>query len=43
VGTTPPFADLPPFRMDVPCHTQAVPDVNGPAAALGPPSPEVVP
>ena len=32
----------PPFRMDVPCHTQDVPDING-AAPLGPPSPEAVP
>ena len=28
---------LPPFRPDVPCHTNAVPDINGPAAAVGPP------
>jgi phospholipid/cholesterol/gamma-HCH transport system substrate-binding protein len=33
----------PPFRMDVPCYTQAVPDINGPEADLGPPSPEPVP
>ena len=33
----------PPFRMDVPCHTQALPEINGAAAALGPPSPEAVP
>jgi len=26
----------PPFRMDVPCHTQTPPDLNGPAAAAGP-------
>jgi phospholipid/cholesterol/gamma-HCH transport system substrate-binding protein len=26
----------PPVRDDVPCHTQAVPDVNGPAGARGP-------
>ena len=26
--------------MDVPCYTQPVPDLNGPAAALGPPDPE---
>jgi ABC-type transporter Mla subunit MlaD len=29
----------PPFRMDVPCPTQAVPDLNGPAGNIGPPSP----
>ncbi len=34
---------LPPFRMDVPCHTQAVPDLNGPAAAVGPPDPKPFP
>jgi hypothetical protein len=28
---------LPPFRMDVPCHRNAVPDINGPAAAVAPP------
>jgi len=33
----------PPFRMDVPCYTQAVPDINGPAADPGPPSPEAAP
>ncbi len=27
----------PPFRMDVACHTQTPPDLNGPAAAPGPP------
>ena len=33
----------PPFRMDVPCFTQAPPDLNGPAAAVGPPDPKAVP
>jgi phospholipid/cholesterol/gamma-HCH transport system substrate-binding protein len=36
-------AQMPPFRMDVPCHTQAVPNLNGPAAAIGPPDPKAVP
>jgi phospholipid/cholesterol/gamma-HCH transport system substrate-binding protein len=27
----------PPFRMDVPCHRNPVPDINGPAAAVAPP------
>ena len=27
----------PPFRMDVACHKNDLPDVNGPAAAVGPP------
>jgi virulence factor Mce-like protein len=36
-------AQQPPFRMDVPCHTQAVPNLNGPAGAVGPPDPQPVP
>jgi phospholipid/cholesterol/gamma-HCH transport system substrate-binding protein len=48
LGTRPrlPAGGQPPFRMDVPCHTQAVPDLNGnngPAGDVGPPSPEAVP
>jgi ABC-type transporter Mla subunit MlaD len=41
LGTRPrlPAGGKPPFRMDVPCHTQDVPDLNGPAGAIGPPSP----
>jgi phospholipid/cholesterol/gamma-HCH transport system substrate-binding protein len=38
-----PVGGMPPFRMDVPCHTQDVPALNGPAADLGPPTPEAVP
>jgi phospholipid/cholesterol/gamma-HCH transport system substrate-binding protein len=34
---------LPPFRMDVPCYTQAVPKLNGPESAVGPPDPTPVP
>jgi len=30
-------ASRPPFRMDVPCHQNPVPNVNGPAAAVAPP------
>ncbi|MGH2955879.1 MAG: MlaD family protein [Solirubrobacterales bacterium] len=30
---------MPPFRTDVPCHLNAIPDLNGLAAAVGPPSP----
>ena len=36
-------AQQPPFRTDVPCHTQTVPDLNGPAGAIGPPDSEAVP
>jgi len=45
LGTRPrlPASGLPPFRMDVPCYTQAVPNINGPAAAVGPPDPKAVP
>jgi phospholipid/cholesterol/gamma-HCH transport system substrate-binding protein len=32
----------PPFRMDIPCHKSPAPDLNGPAAALGSPSPHEV-
>ena len=38
-----PVGGQPPFRMDVPCYTQAAPRINGPAADVGPPSPEAVP
>jgi virulence factor Mce-like protein len=46
LGTRPrlPAGGKPPFRMDVPCYTQDVPDLNGsPAGAIGPPSPKAVP
>ncbi len=45
LGTRPrlPTQGQPPFRMDVPCYTQEVPDLNGPAGAIGPPSPKAVP
>ena len=33
----------PPFRQDVPCFKNAVPDLNGPLAAQGPPDPQAVP
>jgi hypothetical protein len=41
LGTRPrlPSGGLPPVRMDVPCHTQDVPNLNGPAGAVGPPTP----
>jgi phospholipid/cholesterol/gamma-HCH transport system substrate-binding protein len=46
LGTRPqlPAQGPPPFRMDVPCYTQAVPNLNSPvAAAVGPPDPEPSP
>jgi phospholipid/cholesterol/gamma-HCH transport system substrate-binding protein len=44
IGTRPrlPKGGEPPFRPDVPCYKNAVPDLNGPAADQGPPSPEAV-
>jgi virulence factor Mce-like protein len=38
-----PAGGKPPFRMDVPCYRQDVPDINGPAADIGPASPRPVP
>jgi phospholipid/cholesterol/gamma-HCH transport system substrate-binding protein len=45
LGTRPrlPAQGKPPFRMDVPCYTQAVPNLNGPAGAVAPPDPRVHP
>lgn len=42
LGTRPrlPASGKPPFRMDVPCYTQDVPDLNGPAGAVAPPTPK---
>jgi ABC-type transporter Mla subunit MlaD len=42
LGTRPrlPASGMPPFRTDVPCYTQDVPKLNGPAGAVGPPSPK---
>jgi ABC-type transporter Mla subunit MlaD len=33
----------PPFRPEVPCHSNPLPNLNGPAAAVGPPAEVVVP
>ena len=43
LGTQPVMGIKPPYRTDVPCYINAIPDLNGPAAALGPPSPAAVP
>ena len=43
VGTQPRLGTKPPFRTDVPCHINAIPNVNGPLGAPGPPSPRAVP
>jgi phospholipid/cholesterol/gamma-HCH transport system substrate-binding protein len=39
IGTRPVLGPKPPYRTDVPCYVNAIPDLNGPAAAEGPPSP----
>src|SRR5215213_2930395 len=40
IGTRPVVTgNAPPFRPDFPCHKNPPPDLNGPAAAQGPPSP----
>lgn len=42
VGTQPVIASTqPPIREDVKCHTNDIPNLNGPAAAVGDPSPAV--
>jgi phospholipid/cholesterol/gamma-HCH transport system substrate-binding protein len=45
IGTRPQLTgkNPPPFRQDVPCYKNAVPDLNGPLAAQGPPDPQAVP
>jgi ABC-type transporter Mla subunit MlaD len=43
IGTRPALGSLPPFKPDVPCFKNAIPNVNGPAAAQGPPSPVAYP
>jgi phospholipid/cholesterol/gamma-HCH transport system substrate-binding protein len=45
LGTRPrlPAQGKPPFRMDVPCYTQAVPDLNGPAGDVAGPDPRAHP
>ena len=39
LGTQPLLGGRPPFRPDVRCHTQPIPDVNGPLGQVGAPSP----
>jgi phospholipid/cholesterol/gamma-HCH transport system substrate-binding protein len=43
IGTKPVASSKPPFRTDVACQNNAVPDLNGPAAAQGPPDPAPYP
>ncbi|MBM3667304.1 MAG: MCE family protein [Actinobacteria bacterium] len=43
LGNQPVLGSKPPYRTDVACSSNPIPDLNGPAAAVGPPSPEAVP
>ncbi len=43
LATQPVQGSKPPFRTDTPCYVNPIPDLNGPAAAPGPPSPAAVP
>jgi phospholipid/cholesterol/gamma-HCH transport system substrate-binding protein len=43
IGTKPVASSEPPFRTDVTCQTNDIPDLNGPAANLGPTSPSIYP
>jgi phospholipid/cholesterol/gamma-HCH transport system substrate-binding protein len=43
LATQPMMGAKPPYRTDVACHTNPIPNLNGPAATPGPPSPEAAP
>jgi ABC-type transporter Mla subunit MlaD len=43
IGTRPVIGSTPPFRTDVACQNNPIPDLNGPAAAQGPPNPAPYP
>jgi ABC-type transporter Mla subunit MlaD len=43
IGTRPVTSSEPPFRTDVTCQSNPIPDLNGPAAAQGPPDPAPYP
>jgi ABC-type transporter Mla subunit MlaD len=42
LGTRPRLTGRPPFRPNFDCHRNPIPNLNGPAADAGPPSPRVV-
>jgi phospholipid/cholesterol/gamma-HCH transport system substrate-binding protein len=42
LGTRPRLTGMPPMRPNVDCHSNSLPNLNGPAADAGPPSPAVV-
>jgi phospholipid/cholesterol/gamma-HCH transport system substrate-binding protein len=43
IGTRPGLGSKPPFRTDVACQGDPLPDLNGPLAAQGPPDPAAYP
>ena len=43
IGTRPVTSSAPPFRTDVACQSNPIPDLNGPAAAQGPTDPSPYP
>jgi phospholipid/cholesterol/gamma-HCH transport system substrate-binding protein len=43
IGTRPALGATPPFRTDVACQNNPIPDLNGPLAAQGPPDPASYP
>ncbi|HKH42230.1 MAG TPA: MlaD family protein [Solirubrobacterales bacterium] len=43
IGTRPGLGSKPPFRTDVACQNNSIPDLNGPLAAQGPPDPAAYP
>ncbi|HEY7266387.1 MAG TPA: MlaD family protein [Solirubrobacterales bacterium] len=43
IGTRPALGAKPPFRTDVACQNNPIPDLNGPLAAQGPPDPATYP
>jgi hypothetical protein len=43
IGSRPSLGTKPPFRTDIACQSNPVPDLNGPLAAEGPPDPAPFP
>jgi phospholipid/cholesterol/gamma-HCH transport system substrate-binding protein len=43
IGTRPSLGSKPPFRTDIACQNNAIPDLNGPLAAQGPTDPSAYP
>jgi phospholipid/cholesterol/gamma-HCH transport system substrate-binding protein len=42
LGTAPPLTPKPPYKPEAKCFRNRVPDLNGPAAEVGPPSPAAI-